>query len=160
MKNNLIFDYKTFNEDEGYSLEDLIKDVKRLSLTLAEQDRVLLKSLLELNTTIEIINIIYKYFFNKKTNVNSELYLLCHFSIADFSILKDYQVFKRQFDIIRGTLASCQKPIRNNGLAIFLRDTSNLADVRTSLEKLGESYGFPKLNIINTLNNKGLKNWL
>ena len=139
--------FKYFKEGEGYSMEELINEIKLELSEYSVQNRLKFHEIL----SCEDFDKIYKQFFNRDTMISHECFLISHFSIADLSILKDFQKFKRKFDILRGSLASCQKPLRLKGLKIYLRDTANLSDIRTPLTLLGESYNFPKLNLLTGL---------
>lgn len=126
-------------EDEGKRLKEINK--RKMKMT---QDEIF-KNIL----------------FNRIGKVgSSSMYLLGHFNVADITILSDYADkingknvklgIKREFDILRGSLATIQKPYKIGNLKLTLRDTIHLADPRTSLASLGKIYSLEKIELKNT----------
>lgn len=71
-------------------------------------------------------------------------YICCHFSVADISILSDYEIIKDQLDIVQRSFASLGRLNYelNKSVNIFVRDTSLLAPGgKKSLASIGSMYG-------------------
>jgi hypothetical protein len=132
--------FKLFSREEGYSIKELIKDIEHNGESLLNYNATQLKELFPNNVSKNLFKSI-------KCHNHTEVFLLCHFSIADLSILTDYEDFKQQFDILRKSLTSATKPFRVNNVTLYLRDTANLCDPRTKLENLGDIYELPKLDL-------------
>jgi len=75
----------------------------------------------------------------------------CHFSIADLSMLSDFNSIKHHFDSIQNTLVTISKPyLMEKGKTVVLKDTMLLAPAgATSLNDIGKLYGIPKTDIGN-----------
>src|SRR6202012_2111422 len=73
----------------------------------------------------------------------------CHFSIADLSMLSDFNSIKHNFDSIQNTLVTISKPyLMEKGKTVVLKDTMLLAPTgATGLNEIGKLYGIPKTNI-------------
>jgi len=73
----------------------------------------------------------------------------CHFSIADLSMLSDFNSIKHHFDSIQNTLVTISKPyLMEKGKTVVLKDTMLLAPAgATSLNEIGKLYGIPKLSV-------------
>lgn len=73
----------------------------------------------------------------------------CHFSIADLSMLSDFNEIKNNFDSIQNTLVTISKPyLMEKGKTVVLRDTMLLAPAgASSLDQIGVLYGLPKIDI-------------
>ena len=52
-----------------------------------------------------------------------EIQLISHFSIADLSILSDYDIFKDKLDSVQGTNVTVSRPFRLDIFTIYFRDT-------------------------------------
>lgn len=75
-------------------------------------------------------------------------YFIGHHTVADLSMLKDYEVFKCDLDIVNGSMVTLGKPILINGVNFYLRDTKLLAPGgNKSLKALGFLYGENKVKI-------------
>lgn len=74
--------------------------------------------------------------FTKKT------YICCHLTNADLSILKDFEVFKHELDIVHKNFITLGRPLRYGLSNVYIRDTSLLAPAgKKSLDAIGGIYG-------------------
>lgn len=82
--------------------------------------------------------------------------LVGHFSLAELSILEDFDKLKTQFDGLRGTFTTLTDPLevtitdhnRNQRqVSVFLRDSMLLTPQGAKLEVLGEMHGLPKVEL-------------
>ncbi|MCB1064715.1 MAG: hypothetical protein KDN20_17575 [Verrucomicrobiae bacterium] len=80
--------------------------------------------------------------------------LVCHFSLAEFAMMADFQELKTRFDALRGSFSTLAKPLsftitdqnRNSRqISVFLRDSAHLTPQGAKLGTLGEIHGFPKV---------------
>jgi hypothetical protein len=73
----------------------------------------------------------------------------CHFSIADLSLLSDFDAFKYHFDTVQNTLVTVARPyLMGKGRTLVLRDTMLLAPQgAASLDQIGSLYNLPKVDI-------------
>lgn len=96
-------------------------------------------------TSVEIDNLDN----NIKISVANEIYLISHFSVADLSMIEDWDQIKvRNIDIIGKSYVSVMKPINTKGYNIYIRDTMLLASAASSkLENLGNVHGISKLKL-------------
>jgi hypothetical protein len=77
-------------------------------------------------------------------------YLIGHLTAADLSILKDFEDFKKEFDIVNGSFVTLKKPLLIDNVNLILRDTMLLAPGGSkSLASIGSLYGegFNKIDI-------------
>lgn len=93
-------------------------------------------------TYVEIYNL------DKKLNISvtNEIYLISHFSVADLSMIDDWdQVKVRNIDIIGKSFVSVMKPIKTKGYNIYIRDSMLLASAAAgNLATLGIVHGIRK----------------
>ena len=69
-------------------------------------------------------------------------YIIGHLTIADLSILKDFEEFKENLDIVNKSLISLKKPMLIDGVNVHVRDTMLLAPGgKRSLSAIGSLYG-------------------
>jgi hypothetical protein len=73
----------------------------------------------------------------------------CHFSIADLSMLSDFDKFKHHFDSVQNTLTTISRPyLMGKGKTLVLRDTALLVPAGAStLAEVGKLYGLNKIDI-------------
>ena len=85
-----------------------------------------------------------------------QVYLGSHFTLAEMSVLDDFDVMKKQFDGVRRSFVTAQKPLtigfRDNNhntrdVDVILRDTMHLTAQGSSLADLGEIHGIPKVTL-------------
>ena len=94
-----------------------------------------------------------------------EVYLAAHFTRADLSHFSDFRLRLGEIDAVRKTFATTTRPInlicysyytlangkkhshRRYKVRATIRDTSLLAPAKTPLDRLGETLGFPKLDL-------------
>jgi hypothetical protein len=77
-----------------------------------------------------------------------DLTLLAHFSVADLTLLDDFQDIKTHFDQNKGTLCTLTLPHLIDQVKVTLRDTYVLSDpTKSSLDAIGAVYGIPKVEI-------------
>ena len=75
-------------------------------------------------------------------------YFIGHLTRADLSLLKDFEYFKDDLDIINGCFVTISKPILIDGVNVYIRDTMLLAPgSKKSLAAIGSLYD-KKLNKI------------
>lgn len=83
-------------------------------------------------------------------------YLVSHFTLAELSVLEDFDRLKTRFDSIRGSFLSLREPFevkltdtsRNQRrIDIFLRDSLHLTPQGARLAVLGEIHGVPKVDL-------------
>lgn len=75
-------------------------------------------------------------------------YLIAHLSVADLSMLKDFEVFKYKLDIVNKAMVTLKQPLLIDGVNVIVRDTTLLAPGgNKKLASLGEFYKIKKLNV-------------
>lgn len=87
-------------------------------------------------------------------------YLIGHLTSADLSMLNDFDVYKKEFDIVNGCFVTLKKPLLIDNVNLILRDTMLLAPGgKKSLALIGSLYNetigkdFGKINIGDKINN-------
>ena len=84
------------------------------------------------------------------------VYLVSHFTLAELSVLKDFDRLKNRFDTIRGSFTSLMEPFpvkitdsnRNQRwIELNLRDSLHLTPQGARLEVLGQIHGIPKVEL-------------
>lgn len=78
------------------------------------------------------------------------VFICCHFTNADLSMLKDFEKMKHQLDIVHKNFITLGRGLIIENVKVLIRDTSLLAPPGgRSLEKIGEMYGadFNKVKI-------------
>ena len=84
------------------------------------------------------------------------IHAAAHFTRADIAAFKDFSRLKEQFDGVRKTFATLNRPWKtryndaaNNrhDLTVFLTDTMLLVPAKTSLATLGDWYNLPKITL-------------
>ena len=79
---------------------------------------------------------------------NNLIVFACHFSIADLSILSDFNIIKNKFDNVQNTLTTVKQPFTiMKGTTVILRDTMLLSPSGKGLGDLGVLYNLPKLDV-------------
>ena len=69
------------------------------------------------------------------------IYLCCHLSRADLSLLKDFDSFKKNLDIVNKEFMTLT-PVKYEGFNLHIRDTKLLAPAASkSLAEIGKMYG-------------------
>lgn len=155
-----------FKFTDSYSFSKLLED--SMFLSLKEIQKTLSKAFEEMGLNYEMSNEIMRRLLTQRgvrtTTVIGEggmklsitviknLYLCCHYSVADLCMLSDFESIKELVDILQKTYASLGKIDyeKNKSVNIYLRDTSLLAPAgKKSLESLGEMHGgdFTKVKI-------------
>jgi hypothetical protein len=85
-----------------------------------------------------------------------QVFLVSHFTLAELSILKDFDLLKSRFDTIRGSFTSLMEPLpvkitdgnRNQRwIELHLRDSLHLTPQGARLEVLGQIHGIPKVEL-------------
>ena len=94
---------------------------------------------------------------NQEQRVWQKLVLVGHYGIVDLSLFFNFLSLFRGLDTVRRTEVSIEKPLflkvwsrdRNRfaEMLIFVRDTMLLAPAGSSLEKLGQAMGLPKITL-------------
>lgn len=82
--------------------------------------------------------------------IRQNLYLICHFSVADVCSWSDFEDLKTKFRIIGKSYVTTGLPYKHNGLNVYLRDTMLISPAGASLKSIGslyESSGLSKLEI-------------
>ncbi len=87
----------------------------------------------------------------------TKVYLVAHWTAADFRSLRDFSVQKTTFDGLRGSFVTLRKPSpvtvtdstgEQKVVAVYMRDSKLLAPAgKQSLEALGNLIGFPKIEL-------------
>ena len=79
----------------------------------------------------------------------TEVILAAHHSVADLSVLSDFEDIKSSFDLIMGTYTTLSRSwTYDSTTSVTLRDTKLLAPAgNNSLRALGNMYDFPKLDV-------------
>ena len=76
------------------------------------------------------------------------LYLLSHYTPADLSMLKDFEDYKVNFDIVNKSFVTLKKPLLIKGINVHLRDTKLISPGKKSLEAVSSLYdGIEKVKI-------------
>lgn len=76
------------------------------------------------------------------------IYLIAHLTNADLSMLKDFDTFKEQLDIVNSSFVTLGKPLLVNNNRIFIRDTMLLSPAgNQSLDSIGKLYNIKKVDI-------------
>ncbi len=84
------------------------------------------------------------------------VFVVSHFTLAELSILKDFDLLKNRFDTIRGSFTSLMEPLpvkvtdtnRNQRwIELHLRDSLHLTPQGARLEVLGQIHGIPKVEL-------------
>jgi len=132
IKDNLSLEtvQKVYNDQEkdllNITLEKLLIDIEKIHKEHLKLQRV---DLLKLFAN-----------WNLKYSLKKEFFLISHYSPADISFLKDFNVFKDRLNILGKTFISLDKPIRVFKWKVFLRDTSLLSPGGQSLQSIGSLY--------------------
>jgi hypothetical protein len=70
------------------------------------------------------------------------MYLSCHLTNADLSILEDFDYYKEKMDIVHKNFVTLGKGIEFNNVTLHIRDTALLAPQgKRALAELGKMYG-------------------
>lgn len=166
--------FKEFKESKSGSKSNLINPKRLKDLENADKkgtdfefDPDIFENEIEstklLNNPIESEEVSRKYHYGKKfdrtymqafTSGRSSItkvrnnYLIGHHTAADLSVLKDFNDFKEEIDIVNNSIVTLKKPILIDGVNVIIRDTKLLAPGGSkSLGQLGALYNQPKLNI-------------
>lgn len=84
-------------------------------------------------------------------------YFMGHNTAADLSMLKDFDHFKGEIDIVNKSMVTLKKPILLDGVNIFIRDTLLLAPGGSkALKTIGELYDLNKVEIGDKINIMGI----
>lgn len=76
------------------------------------------------------------------------IYLIAHLTNADLTMLKDFETFKEQLDIVNSSFVTLGKPILVGNNRIFIRDTMLLSPAgNQSLDSIGKLYNIKKIDI-------------
>lgn len=68
-------------------------------------------------------------------------YICSHYNAADLSMLSDFTHFKNELNIINKSFINLGKPLKYEGVNIYIRDTILLAPANTrSLDAIGKLY--------------------
>lgn len=122
---------KVYNDQEkdllNLSLEKVLIDIEKLHKESLNQQRADLLKLFDN--------------WNLKYSLKKEFFLISHYTPADISFLKDFNVFKDRLNILGKTFISLDKPLRIFKWKVFLRDTSLLSPGGQSLQSIGSLYG-------------------
>jgi hypothetical protein len=75
------------------------------------------------------------------------IYLIAHLTNADLSMLKDFDEFKEQLDIVNSSFVTLGKPLLINNNRVFIRDTMLLSPAgNRSLDSIGKLYNIHKID--------------
>ena len=83
-------------------------------------------------------------------------YFIGHLTSADLSMLNDFELLKKEFDIVNGCFVTLKKPLLIDNVNLILRDTMLLAPGgKKSLASIGSLYGegINKIDIGDNINN-------
>lgn len=99
----------------------------------------------------------YKQTFTKErvsVTIIKNNYFISHFSVSDLSMLKDFEIFKQELDIVNKAMVTLKKPLLIDGVNVIVRDTLLLAPgTNKKLASLGTLYNLPKIDIGNRIKN-------
>lgn len=76
------------------------------------------------------------------------IYLIAHLTNADLSMLKDFDIFKEELDIVNSSFITLGKPLLIDNNRVFIRDTMLLSPAANrSLDSIGKLYKINKIDI-------------
>jgi len=171
-----------YDEGEGYSIEDMIKQANLLGDSyLIEDYNKLIELLKRISKNVELHfdwsekeNNILKQIESKSLPEDLEVkkmtrsfmssftddkvsvtkirnsYLIAHLTNADLSMMKDFELFKEELNIVNKSFVTLGKPLVIGNTNIIIRDTMLLAPQgNRSLESIGNLYGqeYRKINL-------------
>lgn len=85
-----------------------------------------------------------------RITIRQNLYLICHYSVADVCSWSDFEELKTKFRIIGKSYVTTGLPYKCNGINVYLRDSMLISPAGASLKSIGslyESSGLSKLEI-------------
>lgn len=126
------------------SMQTLTEKIYELGTPLLQEKRTELCNLIEIDPLSSLI----------PATGSINLVLLAHYSVADLTMLSDFDKFKTHFDLLGKTFISLMgaykvKVAKGVYITITLRDTAVISAPGTSLEKLGSLYGLNKIKLAN-----------
>lgn len=141
--------------EEGYSFKELVNDVESMVNPLIKEELHNIKELLY----SDWVDVKYNQFLDRllsqkmcrvfrcykgdkiSITFTKKVYLCCHLTTADLSVLKDFDVFKEDLDIVNKVYVTRGKGLTVGNTLVNIRDTSLLAPAgKKSLSSIGDLY--------------------
>lgn len=131
-KHGNLVEYKQFLEEISLNVDYSINNIENSDIGKS-------KRTWNLGYTDDMISV---------TNVVNN-YIIGHLTTADLSILNDFEEIKQEFDIINKSYVTISKPLKIEGINVYVRDTMLLAPgSMKSLQSIGSLYeNLPKIDI-------------